>query len=84
MFFYSDGRARARKLTDDIPLEVKRRPDEIINKQREHTVRASATSAGCARCWRWKALQEIKEQLSSRNDQNKVVIFDKSYYQSVT
>ncbi len=56
MFFYSErpGTLAARKLEDDIPLEVKkRRLEEIIEKQRETLIepqqaryRQSAQSAG--------------------------------------
>ncbi|MBB6610301.1 tRNA (N6-isopentenyl adenosine(37)-C2)-methylthiotransferase MiaB [Pontibacter sp. Tf4] len=84
MFFYSErpGTLAARKLEDDIPLEVKkRRLDEIINKQRETSLARNKRDIGKVH----KVLVEgpskkSEEQLSGRNDQNKVVIFDKKHY----
>ncbi|MCJ8163513.1 tRNA (N6-isopentenyl adenosine(37)-C2)-methylthiotransferase MiaB [Pontibacter sp. E15-1] len=84
MFFYSErpGTLAARKLEDDIPLEVKkRRLDEIITKQRETSLARNKRDIGKVH----KVLVEnfskkSKEQLSGRNDQNKVVIFDKKHY----
>jgi len=85
MFFYSErpGTLAARKLADDIPLEVKkRRLDEIINKQRETSLARNRRDIGRVH----KVLVEgpskkSDEQLSGRNDQNKVVIFDRKHYQ---
>lgn len=85
MFFYSErpGTLAARKFEDDIPLEVKkRRLDEIIQKQRETSLARNKKDIGRVH----KVLVEgfskkSKEQLSGRNDQNKVVIFDKKHYQ---
>ena len=84
MFFYSErpGTLAARKLEDDIPLEVKkRRLDEIINKQRETSLARNKRDIGKVH----KVLVEgtskkSEDQLSGRNDQNKVVIFDKKHY----
>ncbi|MHA6249277.1 tRNA (N6-isopentenyl adenosine(37)-C2)-methylthiotransferase MiaB [Pontibacter sp. CAU 1760] len=84
MFFYSErpGTLAARKLEDDIPLEVKkRRLDEIIQKQRETSLSRNRKDIGRVH----KVLVEgfskkSKEQLSGRNDQNKVVIFDQKHY----
>ncbi len=84
MFFYSErpGTLAARKLADDIPLEVKkRRLDEIIQKQREHSLVRNQKALGKVH----KVLVEnfskkSKDFLSGRNDENKVVIFPKKHY----
>ncbi len=84
MFFYSErpGTLAARKLEDDIPLEVKkRRLDEVINKQRETSLNRNKRDIGKVH----KVLVEgfskkSDQQLSGRNDQNKVVVFDKKHY----
>ncbi|WP_242928067.1 tRNA (N6-isopentenyl adenosine(37)-C2)-methylthiotransferase MiaB [Pontibacter vulgaris] len=84
MFFYSErpGTLAARKLEDDIPLDVKkRRLDEVINKQRETSLNRNKRDIGKVH----KVLVEnfskkSDQQLSGRNDQNKVVVFDKKHY----
>ncbi|KAA9346107.1 tRNA (N6-isopentenyl adenosine(37)-C2)-methylthiotransferase MiaB [Adhaeribacter soli] len=85
MFFYSErpGTLAARKLEDDIPLEVKkRRLAEIIDKQRETSLNRNKLDIGKVH----KVLVEgfskkSEEHLSGRNDQNKMVIFPKKHYQ---
>jgi tRNA-2-methylthio-N6-dimethylallyladenosine synthase len=84
MFFYSErpGTLAARKLEDDIPLEVKkRRLAEIIEKQRECSLNRNKLDIGR----RHRVLVEnfskkSADFLSGRNDQNKVVIFPKKHY----
>jgi tRNA-2-methylthio-N6-dimethylallyladenosine synthase len=84
MFFYSErpGTLAARKFEDDIPLEVKkRRLDEIIQKQRETSLNRNKLDIGRVHRVLVEGLsKKSAEQLSGRNDQNKVVIFDKKHY----
>ncbi|MGV3641431.1 MAG: tRNA (N6-isopentenyl adenosine(37)-C2)-methylthiotransferase MiaB [Adhaeribacter sp.] len=85
MFFYSErpGTLAARKLEDDIPLEVKkRRLQEIIDKQRELSLKRNEMAIGQVhRVLVEGPSKKSEAQLSGRNDQNKVVIFDKGHYQ---
>lgn len=85
MFFYSErpGTLAARKLDDDIPLEVKkRRLQEIIDKQRELSLKRNEMAIGQVhRVLVEGPSKKSGAQLSGRNDQNKVVIFDKGHYQ---
>ncbi|WP_035563013.1 tRNA (N6-isopentenyl adenosine(37)-C2)-methylthiotransferase MiaB [Hymenobacter sp. IS2118] len=84
MFFYSErpGTLAARKLTDDIPLETKkRRLQEIIDKQQLHS--AERNQRGIGRVHRVLAenfSKRSKEHLSGRNSQNQVVIFPKQNF----
>ncbi len=85
MFFYSErpGTLAARKLPDDVPLEVKkRRLQEIIDLQQVHSATRNANAIGRV----YKVLVEnfskrSKEHLSGRNSQNQVVIFPKENFQ---
>lgn len=85
MFYYSErpGTLAARKYTDDIPLEVKkRRLNEIIVKQRQHSLLRNQ-----------KDIQKVYQVLiegpskrsaqywQGRNSANKVVIFPAGNYQ---
>ena len=84
MFFYSErpGTLAARKLTDDVPLEVKkRRLQEIIDLQQIHSAERNRRAIGQVH----KVLVEnfskrSKEHLSGRNSQNQVVIFPKQSF----
>ncbi|ALW86284.1 tRNA-2-methylthio-N(6)-dimethylallyladenosine synthase MiaB [Hymenobacter sedentarius] len=84
MFFYSErpGTLAARKLTDDIPLEVKkRRLQEIIDLQQLHSGERNQRGVGRVH----QVLVEnfskrSKEHLSGRNSQNQVVIFPKQNF----
>ncbi|SFP93534.1 tRNA (N6-isopentenyl adenosine(37)-C2)-methylthiotransferase MiaB [Hymenobacter arizonensis] len=84
MFFYSErpGTLAARKLTDDIPLEVKkRRLQEIIDLQQIHSAERNQRGVGRVH----QVLVEnfskrSKEHLSGRNSQNQVVIFPKQNF----
>jgi tRNA-2-methylthio-N6-dimethylallyladenosine synthase len=81
MFFYSErpGTLAAKKWQDDISLEVKkRRLDEIIIKQREHSLLRNRADIGKVH----KVLIEgtskrSDEFLQGRNSQNKVIVFPK-------
>jgi tRNA-2-methylthio-N6-dimethylallyladenosine synthase len=81
MFHYSErpGTLAAKKLPDDVPLEVKkRRLDEIIKKQSELSLRRNKLDVGNV----FTVLIEgpsrkSPDYLQGRNSQNKVVIFPK-------
>jgi len=84
MFFYSErpGTLAAKKYEDDIPLETKkRRLQEIIQKQKEHSTERNQRDIGKVH----KVLIEgfskrSEEQLQGRNTANKVVIFPRKSY----
>jgi len=84
MFFYSErpGTLAARKLEDDVPLEVKkRRLAEVIALQQQHSRERNLRGVGKVH----KVLVEnfskrSQEHLSGRNSQNQVVIFPKKHY----
>lgn len=84
MFAYSErpNTPAAKKLTDDVPEDVKsRRLAEIIARQREHSLERNQLSVGKV----YKVLVEgfskrSQEHLSGRNDQNKMIIFPKETY----
>lgn len=84
-FFYSErpGTLAARKLEDDIPLDVKkRRLQEIIDRQQLHARARYARMVGRVH----KVLVEgrskrSEEHLSGRNSQNQVVIFPRGNFQ---
>ncbi|WP_345225431.1 tRNA (N6-isopentenyl adenosine(37)-C2)-methylthiotransferase MiaB [Hymenobacter koreensis] len=84
MFFYSErpGTLAARKLADDVPLEVKkRRLAEIIERQQRHSLVRSQMGVGKVhRVLVENTSKRSTEHLSGRNDQNKVVIFPKKHY----
>ena len=81
MFYYSErpGTLAQRKYDDDITLETKkRRLSEIINKQKEHSLKRNNLSIGN----RYKVLIEgnsrkSNDYLKGRTSENKVVIFPK-------
>lgn len=84
MFSYSErpNTPAAKKLTDDVPEEVKsRRLAEIIARQREHSLERNLLCVGKT----YKVLVEgfskrSNEQLSGKNDQNKIVVFPKENF----
>ena len=84
MFHYSErpGTLAAKKYRDDIPEETKkRRLDEIIQRQREHSLIRNRTDLGKT----YKVLIEgdskrSAEFLQGRNTANKVVVFPKEQY----
>lgn len=85
MFFYSErpGTLAAKKYTDDIPDEVKkRRLTEIVNKQNQHALERNQALIGS----RQIALLEYtarrsSDQIVGRTDGNKKVILPKGDYQ---
>ena len=85
MFFYSErpGTLAARKLTDDIPVDIKkRRLAEIIEKQRELSYKRNQLAIGQVhRVLVENFSKKSEDQLSGRNDQNKVVVFPKGDFQ---
>lgn len=84
MFAYSErpGTPAAKKLADDIPEEVKkRRLNEIIALQQQHSLERNQQAIG--KIHRVLVEGESKrsaEQLQGRNDQNKVVVFDRHHF----
>ncbi len=85
MFYYSErpGTLAARKYRDDVPLAVKkRRLNEIIAKQRAHSLARNQATIGQV----YQVLIEgpskrSEAYLQGRNSANKVVIFPKGTYQ---
>jgi tRNA-2-methylthio-N6-dimethylallyladenosine synthase len=84
MFFYSErpGTLAARKLTDDIPLDVKkRRLQEIIDLQQKSSAARNQLAVGRVhRVLAENFSKRSQEHLSGRNSQNQVVIFPKKHY----
>ena len=84
MFFYSErpGTLAEKKYKDDISLDIKkRRLDEIIKKQREHSAIRNTLDVGKIQ----KILIEgyskrSEEYLQGRNSANKVVVFPKENF----
>ncbi len=84
MFSYSErpNTPAAKKLKDDVPEDVKsRRLAEIIARQREHSLERNQLCVGKT----YKVLVEgfskrSNEQLSGKNDQNKIVVFPKENF----
>ena len=85
MFYYSErpGTLAARKYEDDVPLAVKkRRLNEIIDKQRAHSLVRNQAAVGQA----YEVLIEgpskrSEDYLQGRNSANKVVIFPRGNHQ---
>ena len=84
MFFYSErpGTLAAKKFKDDVPLEIKkRRLNEIITRQREHSLMRNQLDLNKVH----KVLIEGKSKrsadyLQGRNSANKVVLFPRESY----
>jgi tRNA-2-methylthio-N6-dimethylallyladenosine synthase len=84
MFFYSErpGTPAAKKLVDDVPEAVKkRRLNEIIDKQRQHSGFRNNLAVGKVH----RVLIEGESKKSNmdfagRNDQNKVIVFPRKNY----
>jgi tRNA-2-methylthio-N6-dimethylallyladenosine synthase len=84
MFFYSErpGTLAEKKYTDDVPEGTKKnRLDEIIAKQREHSLHRNKTDIGKI----YKVLVEGNSKrsdayLQGRNSANKVVVFPRENY----
>jgi tRNA-2-methylthio-N6-dimethylallyladenosine synthase len=85
MFYYSErpGTLAAKKYTDDIPLDIKkRRLQEIIEKQNRLSLQRNRLDVGKIH----KVLIEgtskrSQEQLKGRNSANKMVVFPKGNHQ---
>lgn len=85
MFAYSErpGTLAARRYSDDVPEEVKkRRLAEVVALHRRHTLESMQQDVGKT----FKVLIEgvsrrSEDDLFGRNDQNKVVVFPKGNYQ---
>jgi tRNA-2-methylthio-N6-dimethylallyladenosine synthase len=84
MFFYSErpGTLAAKKFTDDIPEEVKkRRLQEIINKQTEHSLLRNKRNVGKVHKVLIEGLSKRSDEyLQGRNTANKVVVFPKQAF----
>ena len=84
MFYYSErpGTPAAKKLTDDIDLETKkRRLNEIIQKQQQHSLQRNQRSIGKVQKVLVEGFSKRSDDfLQGRNDQNKVVIFPKENF----
>lgn len=86
MFYYSErpGTLAAKKYTDDIPLDIKkRRLQEIIEKQNQLSLQRNRLDVGKIH----KVLIEgtskrSQEQLKGRNSANKMVVFPKGNHQA--
>ena len=84
MFYYSErpGTLAAKKYSDDIPVDVKkRRLSEVIARQQQHSLERNQKDLGKVQ----KVLIEgfskrSNEQLQGRNSANKVVVFPKEGY----
>src|SRR5690554_4633224 len=84
MFKYSErpGTYAAKKLEDDVPEEVKgRRLQEIIDLQLELSRQSNERDMGKEFVVLVEGIsKKSREQLFGRNEQNKVIIFDKKNY----
>ena len=84
MFAYSErpGTLAARKLDDDIPLDVKkRRLAEVIALQQEHSLYNTQKQVGkTVEVLIEKASKKSDAEWAGRNSQNTVVVFPKEYY----
>ncbi len=84
MFFYSErpGTLAAKKFPDDIPLEIKkRRLNEIIDKQRAHSLERNQLDVGKTHEVLIEGYSKRSDDfLQGRNSANKVIIFPKSKY----
>lgn len=85
MFIYSErpGTMAARKMEDDIPLEVKkRRLTDIINLQQKHSAYRTRQFMGkTVEVLIEKESKKSDAHWSGRNPQNTVVVFPKEHYQ---
>ena len=84
MFAYSErpGTLAARKLKDDIPLDVKkRRLAEVIALQQEHSLYNTQKQVGkTVEVLIEKASKKSDAEWAGRNSQNTVVVFPKEHY----
>ena len=85
MFYYSErpNTHAAKKLQDDIPLDMKKkRLNEVINLQQQHSLKRNQMDIGKT----FKVLVEgfskrSEEHLKGRNSANKMIVFPKKQYQ---
>lgn len=84
MFFYSErpGTPAAKNLKDDVSLEdKKRRVNEIIDKQRQHSAIKNQMSIGKVfRVLIEGESKKSKADFAGRNDQSKVIVFPRKEY----
>lgn len=84
MFYYSErpGTLAAKKFKDDIDLDTKkRRLDEIIRKQRGHSLLRNLTDVGKVhRVLIEGTSKRSDDDLQGRNTANKVIVFPKQHY----
>lgn len=84
MFYYSErpGTLAAKKFVDDVPLEIKkRRLDEIITKQREHSFLRNKLDVGKVHKVLIEGVSKRSEtDLQGRNTSNKVIVFPREKY----
>lgn len=84
MFYYSErpGTLAAKKFTDDIPLETKkRRLQEIIDKQSKHSYERNLLDIGQVQEVLIEGLSKRSdEQYKGKNSANKVVIISKGHF----
>lgn len=85
MFFYSErpGTPAAKNLKDDVSLDdKKRRVNEIIDKQRQHSAIKNQMSVGKVfRVLIEGESKKSKADFAGRNDQSKVIVFPRKTYQ---
>jgi tRNA-2-methylthio-N6-dimethylallyladenosine synthase len=88
MFFYSErpGTLAAKKFVDDIPEEVKkRRLEEVINKQREHSLQRNRLDIGkVCRVLIEGESKRSADHLQGRTSSNKVVVFPRGTHSKGT
>lgn len=84
MFAYSErpNTPAAKKLTDDIPAEIKnRRLTEVIAKQQQHSLERNQMAIGKVHRILVEGFSKRSaEHLCGRNDQNKMVVFPKENF----
>jgi tRNA-2-methylthio-N6-dimethylallyladenosine synthase len=84
MFYYSErpGTLAAKKFTDDIPLDIKkRRLDEIIKKQRSHSLERNLLDVGKVHNVLIEGFSKrSQDDLQGRNTANKVIVFPRQHY----
>jgi tRNA-2-methylthio-N6-dimethylallyladenosine synthase len=84
MFFYSErpGTPAAKNMEDDVSLEdKKRRVNEIIDKQRQHSAIKNQMSVGKVfRVLIEGESKKSKSDFAGRNDQSKVIVFPRKTY----
>lgn len=84
MFFYSErpGTPAAKKMKDDVPLEIKKnRLNQIIQKQNQHSLLRNRADIGKVHTVLIEGpSRRSDEYLQGRNPANKVIVFPKENY----